>query len=195
MTLEFLLHSDDGMIPTLDQVPMDSSGMKLNDREDIFASAATAEVLKQLGDEVPVTEEDQVRAQELFESARPPTKHEKKLPGVMMHLNAMLTQYDHAIIEDAQQVRTYVTNRLIEESNDDDPKIRMRALELLGKVSDVALFTERKEITVKHQSDEELEDLILSKLDRLMGEPIEVESQDISDAEFIDSVNPKDLFE
>ena len=113
----------------------------------------------------------------------------------MMHLNAMLTSYDHAIIEDAQQVRTYVTNRLIEESNDDDPKIRMRALELLGKVSDVALFTERKEITVKHQSDEELEDLILSKLDRLMGEPIETTAEDITDAEIIESVDPKDLFD
>lgn len=195
MTLEFLIQHDDGPIPPIERVPMDSSGMKLNDRDDIFASAATAEVLKELGDEIEVSDEDQVRAQELFESARPPTPHEKKLPGVMQHLNAMLTTYDHAIIEDAQQVRTYVTNRLIEESNDDDPKIRMRALELLGKVSDVALFTERKEITVKHQSDEELEDLILSKLDRLMGEPIETTAEDITDAEIIESVDPKDLFD
>jgi hypothetical protein len=194
MTLEFMIHDDDGLIPPIDQVPMDSDGMKLNDRDDIFASAATAEVLTKLGDEIPVTEEDQVRAQELFESARTPTQHEKKLPAVMMHLNAMLTQYDHAIIEDAQQVRTYVTNRLIEESNDDDPKIRMRALELLGKVSDVALFTERKEITVKHQSDEELEDLILGKLDRLMGEPIDAVAEDISDAEIVDSLDPEDVF-
>jgi hypothetical protein len=193
MTLEYLLQSDDGLIPPLDNVPKDG-GMKLNDRDDIFASAATAEALKQLGEEIEVTDEDANRAQELFETARPPTKHERKLPGVMQHLNAMLTQYDHAIIEDAQQVRTYVTNRLIEESNDDDPKIRMRALELLGKVSDVALFTERKEITVKHQSDEELEDLILGKLDRLMGEPIDAVAEDISDADFVESVDPEDIF-
>ena len=194
MALEFMLDSEDGFIPSLDNVSLDAPDMKLNDREDIFASAATAEALKQLGEEVEVSDEDAVLAQELFESARPPTKTEKKLPGVMMHLNAMLTQYDHAIIEDAQQVRTYVTNRLIEESNDDDPKIRMRALELLGKVSDVALFTERKEITVKHQSDEELEDLILGKLDRLMGEPIDAVAEDISDAEIVDSLDPEDIF-
>jgi len=178
----------------VDSVPVDAPDMKLNDREDIFAAAVTAEVMKELGDEVPVSDEDAVLAQDLFHSARPPTKAEKKLPGVMMHLNAMLTQYDHAIIEDAQQVRTYVTNRLIEESNDDDPKIRMRALELLGKVSDVALFTERKEITVKHQSDEELEDLILGKLDRLMGEPIETTAEEIVDADFVESVDPEDIF-
>lgn len=197
MTLDFLLQNEDGLVPPLDQIPIDNSP-KLTDREDIHASAKTAELLKTLGDDIKVSDEDANRAQELFESTRTPTKHERKLPGVMMHLNAMLTQYDHLIIQDAQQVRTYVTNRLLEESSDDDPKIRMRALELLGKISDVGLFTERKEITVKHQSSEELEDLILNKLDKLMGEPIEgerVDTSDIADATIVDEVRPEDIFE
>ena len=184
-------------MPPLDQMPIGDSP-KLSDREEIFASATTAQLLRDLGDDVEVTEEDAVRAQELFESTRTPTPHERKLPGVMLHLNAMLTQYDHMIIEDAQQVRTYVTNRLLEESNDDDPKIRMRALELLGKISDVGLFTERKEITVKHQSTEELEDLILGKLDKLMGTVVEgevVEPEPVRQHSLVEDVTPDEIFE
>ena len=194
MTLDFLLQNENGIVPPLDQVPIGNSD-KLSDREEIFASAKTAELLKELGDEIEVSDEDAARAQELFESTRTPTKHERNLPGVMMHLNAMLTQYDHMIIDDAQQVRTYVTNRLLEESNDDDPKIRMRALELLGKISDVGLFTERKEITVKHQSSEELEDMILRKLDNLMGEPIDGEVVRETDIDIVDELRPEDIFE
>jgi hypothetical protein len=184
-TLAYLLENEDGLIPPLEQVPIGNSP-KLSDREDIFASAQTAKLLQDLGDDIEVTEEDAARAQELFESARTPTKHEKQLPGVMLHLEAMLSTYDHMVIEDAQQVRTYVTNRLLEESNDDDPKIRLRALEMLGKISEVALFTERTEVTVKHQSTEELENLLRNKLSSL----IDGEAQEIEDAIFVENQAP-----
>ena len=36
-----------------------------------------------------------------------------------------------------------VTNKLVLESENPDPRIRMRALELLGKISDVGLFSEK----------------------------------------------------
>lgn len=184
-TLAYLLENEDGLIPPLEQVPIGNSP-KLSDREDIFASAQTAKLLQDLGDDIEVTEEDAARAQELFESARTPTKHEKQLPGVMLHLEAMLSTYDHMVIEDAQQVRTYVTNRLLEESNDDDPKIRLRALEMLGKISEVALFTERTEVTVKHQSTEELENLLRNKLSSL----IDGEAQEIEDAILVENHAP-----
>lgn len=162
---------------------MEPQKEKLSEREEIFVAANTADFLAALGDEEAETTEetDKERARDLFETARAPTAYEKQLPGVMRHLNALLSEYDHRVIKDAQQVRTYVTNRLLEESNDDDPKIRMRALELLGKITDVGLFTERQEVTVKHQSTEELEDLLRSKLSRLID-------GDISDAEIVDPV-------
>lgn len=183
-TLAYLLENEDGLLPPLEQVPIGNSP-KLNDREDIFASAQTAKLLQDLGDEIEVTEEDEGRAQELFESARPPTKHERQLPGVMLKLEALLTQYDHMVIQDAQQVRTYVTNRLLEETSDPDPKIRLRAYELLGKISDVGLFTERKEVTVTHQTTEELTDLLRAKLNNLIEGDYE-EVEDAEEAEFED---------
>jgi len=200
MTLEFLLDDKD-LIPPLEQVPMEAQD-KLNTREEIFAAAKTAEFMAELGDEAAseINEDDENRARDLFETARVPTKYEKELPGVMRKLNAMLDEYDHMIIDDAQQVRTYVTNRLLEESSDEDPKIRMRALELLGKISDVGLFSERQEVTVKHQSTEELEDLLRNKLTRLIdGDVVDAEwsegrSFDDQKPDITDQVSPDDIF-
>jgi hypothetical protein len=140
--------------------------------------------MQDLGDEeITVEPEDELRAQDIFESARAPSRYERTLPGVMLKLEALLTEYDYSIIHDAQQVRTYVTNRLLEETSDPDPKIRLRAYELLGKISDVGLFTERKEVTIKHQSTEELTDLLRSKLNKL----IDGESEEIEDAVIVEN--------
>lgn len=179
MTLDFLLKDKD-LIPPVEQVPMEAQE-KLDTREEIYASANTADFLAVLGDEEAkgVGFDEENIARDLFETGREPTKYEKQMPGVMRKLNTLLDEYDHMIIDDAQQVRTYVTNRLLEESGDDDPKIRMRALELLGKISDVGLFSERQEITVKHQSTEELEDLLRNKLTKLID-------GDVSDAQLIE---------
>jgi hypothetical protein len=64
-----------------------------------------------------------------------------------------------------------VTNRLLEESQNPDPRIRIRALELLGKHSDVGLFTDRSEVTITHQSTDELKARLRAKLQRLIQKP------------------------
>jgi hypothetical protein len=66
------------------------------------------------------------------------------------------------------QIRAYVTNKLLEESDNPDPRIRMKALELLGKISDVGLFAERTEVTVTHQTTEDLRETLRAKLGRLV---------------------------
>ena len=177
MTLEFLL-DDEPLLPTLDQVPLDATPPCLNDREDIFASAQTVRLVNELDEkDIFIDEDDESRAQDIFASGRSPSKYERTLPGVMLKLEALLTEYDHQIIRDADQVRVYVTNRLLEETNDPDPKIRLRAYELLGKISEVGLFTERQEVTVRHQSTEELQETLRSKLGRLIeGEATPVPS-------------------
>jgi hypothetical protein len=57
-----------------------------------------------------------------------------------------------------------------------DARIRMKALELLGKLSDVGLFTERSEVTVSNKSTIELENVLKDKLRKLMG------AENVSDA-------------
>ena len=60
-----------------------------------------------------------------------------------------------------------MTNKLILESDNPDPKVRIRALELLGKISDVGLFSDRTEITITHQSTDELKQTLRDKLNKL----------------------------
>jgi len=185
MTLDYLLEDAEGLIPPIETVPFDAvEKPRLTDREEIFAAANTAKLMQDLGDEeITVEPEDEVRAQQIFEEGRTPSRYERTLPGVMLKLEALLTEYDYSIIADAQQVRTYVTNRLLEETSDPDPKIRLRAYELLGKISDVGLFTERKEITIQHKSTEELTDLLRTKLNRLIDGEV-VNTDDAEDALF-----------
>jgi hypothetical protein len=72
---------------------------------------------------------------------------------------------------------------LIEETTNPDAKIRMRALELLGKVGDVGLFVERSEITVKHKTTLELEASVKGRIAKLL----ELRSR----SEAIEDVEPK----
>jgi hypothetical protein len=90
-------------------------------------------------------------------------------PEGALYIDRILTQYDMEVVRDAKRLRNYVTNKLILETENPDAKTRMRALELLGKVSDVGLFTERTEITVNNRSTVELENTLRDKLRRLMG--------------------------
>ena len=94
-------------------------------------------------------------------------------------LATILSEYDKKVIEDTAQLRTYITNRLIEESKCGDTKHEIRALELLGKISDVGLFSEKTEINITHTTDS-LQHAIKDKIDRLMG----MVGSNIQDAEF-----------
>jgi hypothetical protein len=51
-------------------------------------------------------------------------------------------------------------------SQDDDQKIAIKAIELIGKASD--LFTEHQEITITHKNSAELQDAIREKIRLLM---------------------------
>ena len=84
------------------------------------------------------------------------------------------------------KLRSYVAHRLLEESDDDDPKIRLRALELLGKMTDVGIFTERKEITITQQTTPELEALLRSKLEKIIN-PDETLHEEIEDAVLVEA--------
>jgi len=92
-------------------------------------------------------------------------------------LDRVISELDEEIVNVAVRLRAYTTNKLIEESASLDPKVRIKALELLGKVKDVGLFTEKVEITHKTKSDDELEAEIRQRLEVYMGK-IEIEDVD-----------------
>jgi hypothetical protein len=57
---------------------------------------------------------------------------------------------------------------------------QLRALELMGKVSEIGLFTERVEVTINNKSTEELELELVNTLSRYMGNAIVVDAKEDS---------------
>ena len=92
-----------------------------------------------------------------------------KAPVAVQHLVGMLTAYDWAFIEQARELRGYAVAQILEEVKHPDARIRLKALQMLGTVTEVALFTERVEVKKTEMSDVELETRIKEKLNRFMG--------------------------
>jgi hypothetical protein len=120
--------------------------------------------LSEIADEVEVTDEDIRTARVVFTGAQRPTPVVLSSPGTVVHLKALLDEYDKIVVQSAAQLRLYVTNRLIADSAHPDPRVRLRCYELLGKISDVGLFTDKTEVTMRHRPTEELEQLLRERL-------------------------------
>lgn len=107
----------------------------------------------------------------------------KKTPAALLLTEQILKEYGHQIVQEAAQVRHMVVNKLIQETENPDARIRVKALELLGKVSDVGLFTEKQEITITHQTSDDLRARLRQKLQKL----VDVTPQDaVEDAELVE---------
>lgn len=91
-----------------------------------------------------------------------------RTPDAVHRLIGMLTAYEWEFVEEAGRIRSYVVGKLMEETTHDNARIRLRALELLGKVTEVALFTERMEVRTIDVSDEELEKQLRLKLSAVL---------------------------
>lgn len=151
-------------------------------RERAEAACNTTELLAEHGLDVEPTQEDEEIAAKLAVSyANNPEKTSKTVtnkraaklpPASLVAVHNILTEFSHSIVESAVQVRHLVTNKLIEETENPDPRVRIRALELLGKISDVGLFAEKSEVTITHQTTDELREKLRSKLARLVN-PVE----------------------
>ena len=146
-------------------------------RENARVATKTASLLVELGMPFEMTKEDEEAAQKLFqefdkkkgeekEGHNPPVLYDG---SVAIKLAALLNEYDKQVITDAVQVRTFITNRLLELSSCGDAKNELRALELLGKMSDIGAFTEKTEITITHRTSEDLRKAIEDKIHKLLG--------------------------
>jgi hypothetical protein len=91
------------------------------------------------------------------------------------------TRTNRYVVETPRRFDLLVTNKLVIESDNADPRVRLRALELLGKISDVGLFSERSEVVITHQSSSELEDKLRSKLRNLMDRAAITDVEDTSE--------------
>jgi hypothetical protein len=150
------------------------------------AQASTAAFLAELGEDTTTLTTDQLHnARAAFAAVTNPNLPNAqtqdailklRVPPAVQHLAGMLSQYDWAYVEQAKELRGFVVAKLLEESKHPDAKIRLRAVELIGKLTEVASFTERKEVVHKNASADELESRIRAKLATLLPRTLEVET-------------------
>jgi len=92
-----------------------------------------------------------------------------KTPEAVRHLVAMLAAYDWEFVEQAKHLRGMAVAKILEETNHPDARIRLKALDMLGRITEVALFTERIEVKKTDMADHEIDAKIKEKLNRFMG--------------------------
>lgn len=154
-------------------LPFDTTPEEIEDfREKAHAMFLTIEELHKQGVPVEVTEADKKEAHVAFATAKIPRS---ATPGTIVHLESLLSEWDQEVLDVGRRLRNYVTNKLIVESNDPDPKVRLRSLELLGKVSNVGLFAERVDVNVTHRTVADIENELKKTLELFGGEVIDVE--------------------
>jgi|TARA_R110000782_G_scaffold69888_3_gene140508 hypothetical protein len=167
-------------------VPLSTGTRKLDLKKRAQAAANTALDLAEYGMDLLPNKEDKDVASKLASSyASDPDKTSKTAsaarmstltPASIVLTNSILTEFGRSVVESSVQIRHLVTNKLLLETENPDPRTRIRALELLGKISDVGLFAEKSEITITHQSTDDLKSKLRRKLEKLV--PVEEEAED-----------------
>lgn len=161
--------------PSADKpLPFDLSDEQPKTHADSISVAAnTVDFIEQLGGSLDFDAKD-------FQAAVSFTKGDKKpttpttvsKTGMAKVLAVAVKEHDFQVFADVQQARNFVTNKLVAMADCGDPKLELKALELLGKHSDIGLFTERSEITVHHTSSSSLEASIKERVKRLMNSEV-----------------------
>ena len=161
--------------PSADKpLPFDLSDEQPKTHADSIAIAAnTVDLVERLGASLDFDAKDfQAAAALATGKTKPNTPATISKTGTAKVLATAIKEYDFQVFADVQQARNFVTNKLVAMADCGDPKLELKALELLGKHSDIGLFTERSEITVHHTSSSSLEASIKERVKRLMNAEI-----------------------
>lgn len=173
--------------------------------EKLAVAGNTAELQVALGASLEMTPDDADKAKALLGAV---VKDRKATPlntlPVAFGAAEFLRQYGQQLALDAASARNAITTKLMEIANCGDTKYELKALELLGKHSDIGLFTERSEVTINYKTPEALEDAIRERVKRLLNAEIvditplglnldeELGIASISDAEFEEIIEPEE---
>ena len=154
----------------------------------------TQDWLKQMG--VPdtqdvVSELEKQQARETFTAltTASPLKDQHDMvsrietPAAVKHLVGMLTAYDWEFVHQAQELRGYAVAKILEECENPNSNIRLKALGLLGKVTEIGLFTEKIEVKKTDMTEDEIDKRLKEKLAKFMN---------VSDADVTDVVELED---
>lgn len=138
--------------------------------DEMIVAGNTASLLEELGAVPEIDMENFAREKSLIESV---VKKQDKAPlknfTTALAASAFVKTYGHNLAHDVSEVRAALTNKLMEIANCGETKYELKALELLGKHSDIGLFTDRSEITINYKDPESLENAIKERVKRLLN--------------------------
>lgn len=148
--------------------------------DELVVTANTSKLLEELGILPELDEDTAKQTTALLEKALK-DKDKKALtqPEVAYGARQFVELYGKRLAMEMSDVRIAVTNKLMELANCGDPRYELKALELLGKHSDISLFTERSELTINYKSSSDLEEAIKERVKRLLNAKV-VESVPLS---------------
>lgn len=158
--------------PTKDhKVPYDLADEKPSTLlEEMAVAGNTAELQESLGASLDISEGDVEREKELLRAvaeSKKPTNLSNQTTAFAAA--AFLRAYGQQLAMDAAQARAAITNKLMEIADCGDPRYELKALELLGKHSDIGIFTERSEVTINYKNPQDLEKAIKERVKNLLN--------------------------
>ena len=164
----------------------------LTPAQTLNAQKKTSDWLSQFNDddEAVLTEAQEEKTVNAFNALTTRDPHAKQrlleldLPEEIKVAVGMVTAYQWKFVEQAEELRSMAVSHIVKEVSHPDARIRLKALELLGKVTEVALFTDRIAVKSEDVTDEELDARIKEKLGKYMGavDVVDVEEIDVKDA-------------
>jgi len=158
--------------PTKDhKIPYDSQDDETETYiDELKVVANTQDLLEQLGGMPEMDVDTSTKAAKVLEQSL--KTHDKKALGsqaVAYGAKQFLELYSKRLAFDMSEVRAALTHKLMELANCGDARFELKAIELLGKHSDIALFTERSEVTVNYKTSSDLEEAIKERVKRLLN--------------------------
>ena len=101
----------------------------------------------------------------------------------LAYLAGMVSQYDQMIVRDLADLKIFVVNKLVEQTESGNAKDVIAALKALGEVDGVDAFKRRSELTVQIKPIDQVEKDLLAKLEKLERLTKYADAQDIIDVE------------
>ena len=176
-------------MPDVDpDVPLPASATEampeLSPHEELEMRARTIKLISDLtGKPIEVGEEDRGRA---LEAAQKMMANQSLSPQLATYSNptvaylaGLVAQHDTLVVKELADLKKYVVNKLVAETEHPDAKIRLTALRALGEIDGVDAFKKRSEVTMKQQSVEEIEKELLATLEKLEKRTIDVQAREI----------------
>ena len=164
------------IVPTFGEAYSGPSGKQptMDMRDRAIALCRTAEHLAEHGLDLTADDDDRQVAHKLTNAyaTNPGDSSENfneacagsMTPAVLHEVGHILDEFGQLVVKDAMRIRNLVTNKLILEADGPDPRVRIKALQLLGNMSDVGLFTEKREVIHTNRTAEDLREELRKKI-------------------------------